>query len=70
MKNVSSYIYRNMLLTKEFVIKLGDLGISKLVESTVGKTYVGSPSYMSPEIFESLYKSQNYSSKTDIWSLG
>lgn len=56
-----------MLLAKENVLKLADLGISKLIESTAGKTYVGSPSYMSPEIFESLYSSRIYSFNTDIW---
>ena len=56
-----------MLLTKGDVIKLADLGIAKLIENTAGRTFVGSPAYMSPEIFLSLYKSNSYSFNTDIW---
>ena len=38
-----------MLLTKQNVIKLADLGIAKLIESTNGKTWAGTENYMSPE---------------------
>lgn len=59
-----------MLLTKKNVIKLADLGIAKLIESTPGKSHAGTANYMSPEIFMSLFKSVFYSANSDIWSLG
>ena len=49
-------------------IKLGDFGVSKILEFTDAKasTYTGSPLYMSPEVLNNI----EYTSKTDIWSLG
>lgn len=47
---------------------LGDFGISKTLENTreLANTYIGTPYYMSPELFN--YKPYSY--KSDIWSLG
>lgn len=47
---------------------LGDLGISKVLEGTMdfASTYLGTPYYMSPEIF----KHKPYNHKSDIWALG
>lgn len=56
-----------MLLTKENVLKLADLGIAKLIGSSTANTCVGTLYYMSPEIFESQFKSKPYNSNTDIW---
>lgn len=47
-------------------IKLGDFGISKLIEDSVAKTFIGTPYYISPEIVQNL----PYSYKSDIWALG
>lgn len=51
------------------MVKLGDLGISKLTEGTMNaQTFAGTMIYMSPELLECLFnKEQNYSFKTDIW---
>ena len=59
---------QNVFLTGANTIKLGDFGISKVLESTtsVAMTVVGTPYYMSPEICQS--KPYNYTS--DVWSLG
>ncbi|CAD7951799.1 unnamed protein product [Amoebophrya sp. A25] len=50
------------------LIKLGDFGIAKVLDSTVdlAKTQIGTPFYMSPEVF----KNASYSYKSDIWGIG
>lgn len=48
-------------------VKLGDFGLSKaLGAATFANTYVGTPYYMSPELFNE----SSYDSKSDIWALG
>ena len=49
-------------------IQVGDLGIARVLDYTseLAKTVIGTPYYMSPEIFQN----QNYNQKSDIWALG
>ena len=58
----------NIFLTKDDHIKLGDFGISKILNSTkdYAHTQIGSCYYMSPEVI----KGERYSYSSDIWSLG
>eukprot|EP00742_Colponemidia_sp_Colp-10_P006507 GILJ01006972.1.p1 GENE.GILJ01006972.1~~GILJ01006972.1.p1 ORF type:complete len:870 (-),score=87.07 GILJ01006972.1:194-2803(-) len=58
----------NVLLTKDNRIKVGDLGVSKVMSSNIALegTRVGTPLYLSPE----LVKQQPYDFKVDIWALG
>eukprot|EP01136_Pigoraptor_vietnamica_P007703 Opistho-1_new@42141 len=59
---------QNIFLTRHNVIKLGDLGIARVLESAndMASTLIGTPYYMSPEIFSN--KPYNY--KSDVWALG
>jgi len=47
---------------------LGDLGISKVLDGTMAfaKTQIGTPYYMSPELF----RNAPYNHKSDVWALG
>ena len=58
----------NVFLCQNGLVKLGDFGIAKVLNSTVEKaqTIVGTPYYLSPEII----KNQSYDHRTDIFSLG
>lgn len=49
-------------------IRLGDFGIAKVLENTkdFANTCIGTPYYMSPELF----KNKPYSYKSDVWALG
>lgn len=59
---------QNIFLTGNNTIKLGDFGISKVLETTCANanTVVGTPYYMAPEACQS----EPYTSKSDVWALG
>ena len=56
------------IFLKNGKIRLGDFGIAKVLDSTkdFANTCIGTPYYMSPELF----KNQAYSYKSDVWALG
>ncbi|KNC49897.1 NEK protein kinase [Thecamonas trahens ATCC 50062] len=56
----------NVFLGENGTIKLGDLGVAKLLKSAMAHTQIGTPYYLSPEI----WKSRPYNDKSDVWSLG
>ncbi|MCJ1458419.1 G2-specific serine/threonine protein kinase [Mycoblastus sanguinarius] len=57
----------NVFLGADNSVKLGDFGLSKLMQShDFASTYVGTPFYMSPEICAA----ERYTLHSDIWSLG
>ena len=56
----------NIFLTKDGLIKIGDLNVSTIAKKGVANTQTGTPFYASPEI----WNDKPYNSKCDIWSLG
>ena len=58
----------NIFLSSNGIVKIGDFGISKILEGTLenADTIVGTPYYMSPEVCENT----PYSYKSDVWALG
>jgi NIMA (never in mitosis gene a)-related kinase len=58
----------NIFLTGNNTVKLGDFGISKVLENTnsAAMTVVGTPYYMSPEVCQN----HPYTFKSDVWALG
>jgi len=56
----------NVFVTKEGVIKFGDLNVSKIAKLGILKTQTGTPYYASPEVWQD----KPYDKRSDIWSLG
>ncbi|CDW85297.1 protein kinase domain containing protein [Stylonychia lemnae] len=56
----------NLFLTKEGIVKLGDLNVSKVAKKGMLHTQTGTPYYASPEV----WKDKPYDHRSDIWSLG
>ncbi|KAH9504854.1 Serine/threonine-protein kinase Nek4 [Bulinus truncatus] len=59
---------QNIFLTKNKIIKVGDLGIARVLENAgdMATTLIGTPYYMSPELFSN----KPYNDKSDVWALG
>jgi len=57
---------QNIFVSKYGDYKLGDFGIAKTVEKTMGGTKIGTYKYMAPEV----YNNQPYGTGADIYSLG
>ncbi|KYO34354.1 serine/threonine-protein kinase Nek3-like [Alligator mississippiensis] len=59
---------KNIFLTQNGKVKLGDFGSARLLKNATAYacTYVGTPYYVPPEIWENM----PYNNKSDIWSLG
>ncbi|KAF5837626.1 kinase-like domain-containing protein [Dunaliella salina] len=57
----------NIMIMANDVAKIGDLGIAKLLKSTMAaKTQIGTPHYMPPEI----WRNRPYGFQSDSWALG
>lgn len=57
---------QNIFVSDSGDYKLGDFGIAKTVERTMGGTKIGTYKYMAPEV----YNNQPYGTNADIYSLG
>ena len=57
---------QNIFVSPNGDYKLGDFGIAKTIEKTMGGTKIGTYKYMAPEV----YNNQPYGSAADIYSLG
>jgi NIMA (never in mitosis gene a)-related kinase len=53
-------------MTSSGNLKIGDLNVSKLMKGGLLKTQIGTPYYMSPEI----WRNKPYDQKSDMWSVG
>lgn len=61
---------QNILLTEnstKAVLKLADFGMSRFLGEELAQTWLGTPLYMAPEMFQN---KEGYDYKADIWSLG
>ena len=56
---------QNVLLTGNYIVKLGDFGSAISMDGQGDDMQVGTPFYLAPESWN-----KTYSVKTDIWSLG
>lgn len=56
----------NLFLTRDGLLKLGDLNVSKVAKQGLMRTQTGTPYYASPEV----WYDKPYDYKSDIWSLG
>jgi len=58
----------NLFITRENLVKIGDLGVSKIVlrHDDLHLTRVGTPLYLGPE----LIKNKPYDYKIDCWAVG
>lgn len=57
---------QNIFVSDQGDYKLGDFGIAKVAEGTMGGTRIGTYKYMAPEV----YNNQPYGAGADIYSLG
>ena len=57
---------KNVFITGKNHVRLGDLGCAKLMKSGMARTQIGTPYYMSPEI----WANRPYDAKSDVWALG
>ena len=56
----------NSFLAEDGSVKIGDMNVSKRLQRGQLKTQIGTPYYMSPEI----WNNRSYDASSDLWSLG
>jgi serine/threonine protein kinase len=56
----------NIFMTKDMVVKLGDLNVSKVAKGGLLRIQTGTPYYACPEV----WKDMPYDHRSDIWSMG
>ncbi len=65
LNNMTDLKTANCFLTSSGALKIGDLNVSRLMKQGLVRTQIGTPYYMSPEIWEG----KAYDSKSDMWSV-
>ena len=56
----------NVLRMSGEIVKLGDLGVAKLMKDAMTSTQIGTPHYMPPEV----WRNRPYTFNSDVWALG
>ncbi|KAL6729989.1 hypothetical protein Aduo_000995 [Ancylostoma duodenale] len=56
----------NILVNSSGHVKITDLGLSKIMENSITRTYVGTTMYMAPERI----RGGPYRMESDVWSFG
>ena len=56
----------NVLRMSGEIVKLGDLGVAKLMKGAMTNTQIGTPHYMPPEV----WRNRPYTFNSDVWALG
>lgn len=56
----------NVFLTRDGVVKLGDMNVSRVVKGGMMRTQTGTPYYACPEV----WKDMPYDNRSDVWSAG
>ena len=56
----------NVLRMSGEIVKLGDLGVAKLMKNNMTNTQIGTPHYMPPEV----WRNRPYTFNSDVWALG
>ncbi|KAL3134399.1 hypothetical protein ABBQ38_006461 [Trebouxia sp. C0009 RCD-2024] len=56
----------NIFVGDHDIVKVGDLGIAKMIKEGVANTQIGTPHYMPPE----LWQNKKYTFTSDLWALG
>ena len=56
----------NVLRMSGEIVKLGDLGVAKLMKDKMTNTQIGTPHYMPPEV----WRNRPYTFNSDVWALG
>lgn len=59
--------FNSVSLNDNFTLKIGDLGLAKVLDNGISSTLCGSPITMSPEV---MMNNGTYNTKADLWSLG
>jgi serine/threonine protein kinase len=56
----------NIMRPDSNIVKIGDLGVAKVLKGTMTKTQIGTPHYMPPEV----WRNKPYTFSSDVWALG
>jgi serine/threonine protein kinase len=61
--NLGILFFKRNILLKNGNLKIADFGLAKILEAKSTNSCIGTPAYMSPEI----WKKEGYDFKSDVW---